>query len=125
MVATLPLRRWEQILNRARRHASLILAVSVAASGYLLWTCDTRAQSDLPPAQEPMLAEPGDWAADFNEAQIACYQGSMSACDSIWKSKRVLFGTWLFNYGRTCGGRVDLRQIRRASLDCTEAFPGY
>jgi hypothetical protein len=125
ILAVFPLERLRQILNHARRHASLILAVSVVASVYLFWTYDTRAQSDLPAAQEPMLAEPGDWAADFNEAQIACYTGSMSACDSIWKSKRVLFDTWLFNYGRTCGGRVDLRQIRRANLDCTEAFPGH
>ena len=49
----------------------------------------------------------------------------MKACDSIWKSDRVLFDTPLFNYGRTCGGRVDLREIRRADLTCTEAFPGH
>jgi hypothetical protein len=75
--------------------------------------------------QEPRLAEPGDWAADFNNAQIACYEGHMSACDSIWKSDRVLFDTFLYEYGRSCGGRVDRRQISRAGLDCTEAFPGY
>ena len=120
------LQRWGQILNHARRRASLILAVSVVASVYLFWTCDTRAQSDLPePQEQPRLAEPGDWAADFNQLQIACYEGHMGACDSIWKSDRVLFDTWLFNYGRTCGGRVDLREIRRADLTCTEAFPGH
>src|SRR5437867_10646894 len=114
------LERSGQSLNRARRRASLILAVSVVASVYLFWKCDTRAQSadDLPTALEPQLAEPGDWAADFNQAQMACYEGHMRACDSIWKSDRVLFDTWLFNYGRTCGGRVDLRQIRRAGLSC-------
>jgi len=121
------LERSGQSLNRARRRASLILAVSVVASVYLFWKCDTRAQSadDLPTALEPQLAEPGDWAADFNQAQMACYEGHMRACDSIWKSDRVLFDTFLFNYGRTCGGRVDLRQIRRAGLSCTEAFPGH
>ena len=89
--------------------------------------CNTRAQSEgeLPDPAAPQLAEDGDWAADFNQAQIACYEGSMRACDSIWKSDRVLFDTWLFNYGRTCGGRVDLREIRRASFDCAEAFPGH
>lgn len=39
-----------------------------------------RAQSedDLPTPKEPQLAEPGDWAADFNELQVACYEGHMS-----------------------------------------------
>ena len=55
-----------------------------------------------------MLAERGDWAADFNQAQITCFKGSMSACDAIWLSKRVLQDTFLYNYGRTCGGRVSL-----------------
>jgi hypothetical protein len=121
------LERWGQIFNHARRYASVILAVSVVASVYLFWKCDMRAQSadDLPVPQEPQLAEPGDWAADFNEAQTACYKGSMSACDSIWKSKRVLFDTFLYEYGRSCGGRVDRRRISRAGLDCTEAFPGH
>jgi hypothetical protein len=120
-----PLGRRGQILNHARRRVSLILAVSVVASVYLFWKGDTRAQSDLPAPQEPQLAEEGDWAADFNQLQIACYEGHMGACDSIWKSNRVLFDTFLFNYGRTCGGRVDLREIRRADLDCAEAFPGH
>jgi hypothetical protein len=62
----------------------------------------------LPPPSEPMLAERGDWAADFNQAQITCFKGSMSACDAIWLSKRVLLDTFLYNYGRTCGGRVSL-----------------
>jgi hypothetical protein len=85
------------------------------------------AQSDdaLPPAEEPMLAESGDWAADFNDAQIACYEGSMAACDSIWLNERVLMDTFLYNYGRTCGGRVDLRAIRREEANCVDVFPGY
>ena len=127
ILAAFPLERSGQILNQARRRASLILAVSVVASICLFWKCDTRAQSadDLPTALEPQLAEPGDWAADFNQAQMACYEGHMRACDSIWKSDRVLFDTWLFNYGRTCGGRVGLREIRRADLSCSDAFPGH
>ena len=47
----------------------------------------------------------------------------MSACDSIWLNERVLMDTFLGQYGRTCGGRVDLREIRRANVTCTEAFP--
>ena len=127
ILAAFPLERSGQILNHARRRASLILAVSVVASVYLSWKCDTRAQSadDLPTALEPQLAEPGDWAADFNQLQIACYEGHMRACDSLWKSNRVLTDTFLYDYGRSCGGRVDRRQISRSGLDCTEAFPGH
>jgi hypothetical protein len=98
-----------------------------AAFPLLFLESDTRAQSedDLPEAVEPRLAEEGDWAADFNQAVIACYNGSMSACDSIWLSERVLLDTWLHEYGRTCGGRVDLRTIRRSDLNCVEFFPGH
>ena len=113
--------------NHARRRASRMVAVPFAAGLSLLWGSDTRAQSagDLPPPAEPSLAEPGDWAGDFNEAQIACYQGSMGACDDIWLDDRVLLDSFLGQYGRTCGGRVDLDAIRREDLTCTEAFPGH
>lgn len=113
--------------NDAHHYASRMLVVPLVASACLFYSSDIRAQSieDLPNAEEPMLAEPGDWAADFNDAQIACYQGSMSACDSIWLSERVLLDSLLGQYGRTCGRRADIREIRRANLTCVEAFPGY
>jgi hypothetical protein len=59
---------------------------------------------DLPPPSEPWLTEPDHWDADFNDAQTACYNGSMGACDSIWLSQRVLIVTFLHKYGYTCGG---------------------
>ena len=113
--------------------AACMLAIPFAAV-VATSACNTRAfAEDLPPPSEPMLAEQGDWAADFNEAQIACYNGSMSACDAIWLSNRVLSDTFLHNYGRTCGGRVSLDELRRAgafrlqgpSLHCIEIFPGH
>jgi hypothetical protein len=115
------------MLNYAYPRISRALGVSLVACACLFWQCEARAQSasGLPGAEEPWLAESGGWAADFNQAQIACYRGSMRACDSIWLSDRVLLDSWLGKYGRTCGGRADLRAIRRASLSCTEAFPGY
>ena len=71
---------------RAGHILAIPFAAVVAASA-----CNTRAYADdLRAPSEPLLAEPGDWAADFNEAQLACYKGSMSACDGIWLSKRVL-----------------------------------
>src|SRR5437868_4218029 len=101
------------MLNHAPCRAFRMLVVPFVGGVCLLGAYDANAQSvdDLPSAQEPMLAEPGDWAADFNDAQIACYQGSMSACDSIWLSERVLIDSFLSEYGRTCGGRVDAREI--------------
>jgi hypothetical protein len=105
-------------------------AVVIILSGYDTWA---RADDDLPPSVYPEQAEPGDWAADFNEALIACYNGSMSTCDSIWLSKRVLIDTYLWQYGRTCGGRVDLDALRSAGafrlggpdMHCTDIFPGH
>jgi hypothetical protein len=115
------------MLNHACRRASRTLAISCAAGVSLFCASEAWAQSagDLPNAEDPMLAEPGDWAADFNEAQLACHQGSMSACDSIWLNERVLLDSFLGQYGRTCGGRVELSEIRRANLSCTDAFPGH
>lgn len=92
-----------------------------------------RADDDLPSPIEPQLAEAGDWAADFNDAQVACYNGSMSGCDSIWLNERVLMDTFLWRYGRTCGGRVDLAALRNAGafrlqgpdLHCADIFPGH
>lgn len=49
----------------------------------------------------------------------------MRACDSIWVNDRVLLDSFLYEYGRTCGGRVDIREIRRANVTCNEAFPGH
>ena len=121
--------RWKDgtMLNHARRRASRMLAVPFVASVCLFWECDTRAQSagDLPPAQEPWLPEPGDRYAVFNPAVIACYQGSMMACDSIGLNDQILMDSFLGQYGRTCGGRANLRAIRRENLSCTEAFPGH
>jgi len=113
------------MLNHACVRASRLLGVSFVACACLFWQCETKAQFGLPSAVEPWLAESGDRYADFNLAQIACYRGSMSACDAIWLSDRVLLDTLLSRYGRTCGGRVDYRAISRAGLACTEAFPGY
>jgi hypothetical protein len=115
------------MLNHAHRRATRMLVVPFVAGVSLFCECGARAQSagDLPSAEKPWLAQPGNWAADFNQAQIACYQGSMRACDSIWLNKRVLLDSWLGQYGRTCGARVNRRAINRANLTCTQAFPGH
>jgi hypothetical protein len=111
-----------------RAIAARIISIPFAILFIILIGCNVvRAQSidALPPGEEPMLSESGDWAADFNEAVIACYEGSMAACDAIWLNERVLMDTLLYNYARTCGGRVDLRAIRREGASCVDVFPGH
>lgn len=73
------------MLNHTRRPVIRILAVPFAAAVAMLSGYDALASpaDDLPPPSEPLLTEPDDWAADFNDAQVACYNGSMGACDSI------------------------------------------
>jgi hypothetical protein len=113
--------------------AGLVLALLLAAFPLMFLEYDASAQSagDLPEAAEPQLCSDGYWCADFNQAQIACYLGSMQACDSIWLSERVLSNTGLHDYGRSCGGRVDVIALRRAfsggyrEPTCAEIFPGH
>lgn len=85
------------------------LTIALALLALLIGESRTRAQTPLPPAQEPQLAEPGDRYAFYNQAQIACYRGSMKACDSLGLNDRILMDSLLAQYGRTCGGRVNLR----------------
>src|SRR5262245_38200406 len=103
------------------RRAAHILAIPCAAM-VATSACNTRAfADDLPRPSEPMLAERGDWAADFNQWQVACFRGSMSACDAIWLNRRVLQDSFLYSYGRTCGGRVSIGE--RRSLPLGRAIP--
>ena len=112
----------------ARDIAAQIISVPFATLFTLPVGCNVVSAEpidSLPPGEEPMLAEPGDWAADFNEAAVACYEGSMTACDAIWLNERVLMDTLLYGYGRTCGGRADYGAIRRAGASCIDVFPGH
>ena len=48
----------------------------------------------------------------------------MTACDAIGLDEGVLMDSLLGQYGETCGGRADLRQMRRESLDLYDGLPG-
>jgi hypothetical protein len=113
--------------NRNIPTAGLLIPLLLAAFPLVFLEYDARAQSaaDLPEPTEPELCGEGYWCADFNQAMIACYEGSMKACDSIWLNDRVLYDTLLSRWARECGGRVDRRAIQRADLTCAEAFPGH
>src|SRR5262245_65173385 len=97
--------------------AAHILAIPFAAM-VAISACNTRAfADDLPSPSEPMLAERGDWAADFNQAQITCFKGSMSACEAIWLSKRGLQDTFIDSDGGTCVAHVSSVELGRAGGD--------
>jgi hypothetical protein len=104
--------------------AMKVRVIALASLALLVGEDRTRAQSALPPAQEPQLADPGDRYAVYNQAQIACYRGSMKACDSLGLNDRILMDSFLGQYGGSCGGRVNLRAMRRSDHTCTTAFPG-
>jgi hypothetical protein len=111
----------------ARAISAQIISIPLATLFLVLIGCNVvwaESIDTLPLGEEPILAEPGDWAADFNEAAISCYSGSMAACDAIWLNERILMDTLLYRYGRTCGGRVDYRAISRLGASCIDVFPG-
>ena len=68
---------------------------------------------------EPPLADSG-WTVPYNELLIACYRGSMDACDRVASDRGMVFDTPIYNYAATCGGRLDLVTVRRLSARMLE-----
>jgi hypothetical protein len=66
----------------------------IAIVGLFLAATVTLASAQLPSPEDPWLAEPDDYYAQFNNAQIECYQGSMRACDSLWLSQKILLDSF-------------------------------
>lgn len=60
-----------------------------------------------------------------------CRDGSMSACDDLWKSipepKTAKQGdpAAIHDYGITCGGRRQLKATGYRYKDCVDEFPGH
>src|SRR5580704_6846081 len=61
---------------------------------------------------EPPLADSG-WTAPYNELLLACYQGTMDACDRVASDRGMVFDTPIYNSAATCGGRLDIVTARR------------
>ena len=70
---------------------------------------------DLPAPGEPPLG------SDYDDTVLACYQGSMAACDALWMDDHILMDSALGQYGRTCGGRLE-RPSQRRGNSCVEFF---
>ena len=81
---------------------------------------------------EPPLADSG-WTARYNELLLACYQGTMDACDRVASDRGMVFDTPIYNYAATCGGRLDIAEARHKSAQmlqngirggtCSYVFP--
>jgi hypothetical protein len=68
---------------------------------------------------EPPLADSG-WTARYNELLVACYQGTMDACDRVASDRGMVFDTPIYNYAATCGGRLEIVEARRLSARMLE-----
>jgi hypothetical protein len=68
---------------------------------------------------EPPLADSG-WTVPYNELLLACYQGTMGACDRVASDRGMVFDTPIYNYAATCGGRLDIVTARRLSAQMLE-----
>ena len=68
---------------------------------------------------EPPLADSG-WTVRYNELLVACYQGTMDACDRVASDRGMVFDTPIYNYAATCGGRLDIVTARRLSARMLE-----
>jgi hypothetical protein len=68
---------------------------------------------------EPPLADSG-WTVPYNELLLACYRGTMGACDRVASDRGMIFDTPIYNYAATCGGRLDIVTARRLSARMLE-----
>ena len=93
-----------------------IVAVAVLVFSGL--SIPASAQQTLYPTAPP-LADSG-WTVPYNELLIACYQGTMAACDRVASDKGMVWDTAISDYARTCGGRLDKTTARRLSAQMLE-----
>ena len=68
---------------------------------------------------EPPIADSG-WTARYNELLLACYRGTMEACDRVASDRGMVFDTPIYNYAATCGGRLDIVTARRLNARMLE-----
>ena len=79
---------------------------------------------DLLYPTQPPIADSG-WTVRYNEWLVACYQGTMEACDRVASDRGMVFDTPIYNYAATCGGRLDIVTARRVSAQMLEnGIPG-
>ena len=126
-------RRWLMV--------SVVVPITVALIGALTVVVQHWASSDSEPPVAPsptaVALPPGDpnpaaWCFDCNPHLIVvardCRDGSMHACDDLWKSvadPKVTEPAAIHDYGISCGGRRQLKSPGYQYKDCTDEFPGH
>lgn len=126
-------RRWLMV--------SVVVPITVALIGALTVVVQHWASSDSEPPAAPsptaVALPPGDpipaaWCFDCNPHLIVvardCRDGSMHACDDLWKSvadPKVTEPAAIHDYGISCGGRRQLKSPGYQYKDCTDEFPGH
>ena len=98
------------------RLGSGIATIRIAAISFFDISClgGTAFAEDEYFPTEPPLADFG-WTAPYNGLLLACYQGTMDACDRVASDRGMVFDTPIYNYAATCGGRLDIVSARRLS----------
>ena len=91
------------------------LLLACFAAVFISATTPARADDDLPAPGEPPLG------SEYDDTVLACYRGSMTACDALWLDDHILLDSALGKYGRTCGGRLE-RGSQRQGNSCVEFF---
>ena len=105
------------------RQGSLLLSMIAALVSGAPSGAPAFAQDVLYPS-EPPLADTG-WTVRYNELLLACYRGTMDACDRVASDRGMVFDTPIYNYAATCGGRLDIVTARRVSAQMLEnGIPG-
>jgi hypothetical protein len=92
----------------------IALLLACFAAVFILATNPASAD-ELPAPGEPPLG------SEYDDTVLACYNGSMTACDALWMDDRILMDSLLGKYGRTCGGRLE-RASQRQGNSCVEFF---
>lgn len=132
-------RRWLMVSVVVPITVALISAVTVAVQHWITHRADTSTSTNtstsasasaepLPPA-DPI---PAAWCFDCNPHLLPvardCRDGSMHACDDLWKTVSDPKGAEppaIHEYGLSCGGRRQLRSPGYQYKDCSDEFPGH
>ena len=93
----------------------LVVFVLACFAAVFILATNPASADDLPAPGEPPLG------SEYDDTVLACYNGSMTACDALWMDDRILMDSLLGKYGRTCGGRLE-RASQRQGNSCVEFF---
>ena len=133
-------RRWLMVSVIVPITVALISAVTVGVQHWISHrsdpdTADTSTSAPVSPSAEPLPPAdpiPAAWCFDCTPALLPvardCRDGSMHACDDLWKSvadNKEDEPPAIHEYGISCGGRRQLRSPGYQYKDCSDEVPGH